>query len=81
MLNATTKVSQLCDLKGPEFININGHLKVATFEKNIQDILGIGVQVFRKAGQTWIQTTTTDEWTLTKQNEHGKATRKVTIHC
>ena len=30
------------------------------------------VQVFRRSGNLWLETTMTDGWTLEKQNNHGK---------
>ena len=30
------------------------------------------VQVFRRSGNLWLETTMTDGWTLEKQNSHGK---------
>ena len=53
-------------------LSINGHLKVANLEKAFHDIYGLNVQVFRKSGGTWLQTTATDEWTLSEQNNRAE---------
>ncbi len=53
-------------------LRINGHLKVATLEKLFHDEYGLNVQVFRKSGSAWLQTTATDEWTLSEQNSRGQ---------
>jgi hypothetical protein len=53
-------------------LSINGHLKVKTLEEHFADDYGLSVQVFRKSGDIWLQTTSTDEWTLSEQNEHGR---------
>ena len=53
-------------------ISINGHQKVDTLEQHFNDHFGINIQVFRKSGKSWLQTTTTDEWTLTEQNKKGE---------
>ena len=53
-------------------LSINGHLKVKSLEKHFADDYGLSVQVFRKSGDLWLQTTSTDEWTLSDQNEHGQ---------
>jgi hypothetical protein len=50
-------------------ISINGHQKVSTLEKNLFKGFGINAQVFRKSNQTWLQTSSTDEWTLQEQNQ------------
>ncbi|MEZ5043015.1 MAG: hypothetical protein R2828_24175 [Saprospiraceae bacterium] len=60
-IGAIRKVHQSGDL------SINGHLKVKTLEKLFFDQYGLSVQVFRKSGDIWLQTTSTDEWTLTEQ--------------
>lgn len=53
-------------------LSINGHQKVSTLEKHFVNEFGINIQVFRKSGKAWLQTTTTDEWTLSEQNKIGK---------
>lgn len=53
-------------------LSINGHLKVSTLEEKFAEEYGLNVQVFRRSGDVWLQTTATDEWTLTEQNERGK---------
>jgi hypothetical protein len=53
-------------------LSINGHLKVSTLEQNFFEKFGLNVQVFRKSGNLWLQTTATDDWTLAEQNERGK---------
>lgn len=45
---------------------------VAAFESKMEKIFGLHVQVMRKSGHTWIQTSVTDDWTLQKQEEHGR---------
>ncbi|MEO1262537.1 MAG: hypothetical protein AAFZ15_27265 [Bacteroidota bacterium] len=55
---------------------INGHLKVSTFESRIRDQYGLNVQVFRRSGNLWLQTTTTDHWTLSEQNGKGQRSEK-----
>lgn len=53
-------------------LSINGHLKVSTLEAAFTNKYGLNVQVFRRSsGDEWLQTTSTDHWTLTQQNEHG----------
>lgn len=48
--------------------DIDGLTTVAELEKNFLDIFGIYVQVFRKSGDIWLMTTTTDYLTLSEQN-------------
>lgn len=52
-------------------LGIHGNVKVSTLEQSFQDMYGLNVQVFRRSGEIWLQTTSTDEWTLAEQNEKG----------
>ncbi len=50
---------------------IDPKMKVAELEQLFQEKYGLYVQVFRRSGNLWLQTTATDDWTLEEQNEHG----------
>lgn len=50
-------------------LSINGNQKTNTLESKFKEIYGLNVQVFRKSGSVWMQTTSTDEWTLSHQEE------------
>jgi hypothetical protein len=47
-------------------------ITVANFEQVFVDRFGMIVQVFRKSGNIWLETTMTDTWTLYQQNESGR---------
>lgn len=47
-------------------------ITVAELEHLFKDHFALNVQVFRKSGNSWIETTVTDSWTLKKQNDQGK---------
>lgn len=49
-------------------------MKVSELESVFTETFGLSVQVFRKLGNVWLQTTTTDNWTLAEQNQ--KASEK-----
>lgn len=53
-------------------LSVNGNQKVSTLEHNFHDIYGLNVQVFRRSGDLWLQTTSTDDWTLADQNRRGR---------
>lgn len=53
-------------------LSISGEMKVATLEQKFEEGYGLHVQVMRRSGDVWIQTTSTDEWTLTSQDDRGK---------
>lgn len=48
---------------------IQGNMRVAELENAFEEMYGLSVQVFRKSGTTWLQTTTSDSWTLNEQNQ------------
>lgn len=56
--------------KGEE--SIDGHQKVSTLEQKFKERFGVNVQVFRKSGKIWLQTTTTDNWTLAEQQREAE---------
>lgn len=65
-IGAIRKVHKIQDF------SINGNQKVSTLERNFYEQFGLNVQVFRMSRGIWIQTITTDHWTLSQQNEKAK---------
>lgn len=53
-------------------LEINEEMKVSEFENIFRDKFRLAVQVFRKSGNLWLETTMTDDWTLQQQNNHGR---------
>jgi hypothetical protein len=54
-------------------ITITGNITVGDLEQRFADVYGLGVQVFRKSGNHWLETTVTDNWTLDRQNKEGES--------
>jgi glycerol-3-phosphate O-acyltransferase len=54
-------------------MKLDKDLKVGDLESEFFEKYGLNVQVFRKSGDLWLQTTKTDQWTLEEQNERGMA--------
>jgi hypothetical protein len=54
-------------------IHFTGQTTVAALEQMFKDNLEICVQVFRKSGNVWLETTSTDDWSLQQQNEEGRS--------
>ncbi|MCC6816999.1 MAG: hypothetical protein IT267_11350 [Saprospiraceae bacterium] len=52
-------------------ISISGSMSVTELEQIFHDQYGLNIQVFRKSGNVWIETTVTDDWTLDKQNQEA----------
>jgi hypothetical protein len=53
-------------------ITIYEGMSVSELEQLFNDQFKLSVQVFRKSGNIWLETTMTDGWSLKQQNEHGK---------
>jgi len=55
---------------------IKPEMSVADFEQAFYQQFGLNVQVFRKSGNLWMQTTSTDHWTLAEQNRKGGSSER-----
>jgi hypothetical protein len=54
-------------------ITITGSMTVNELEQRFGDVYGLSVQVFRRSGNMWLETTVTDGWTLDEQNSQGES--------
>jgi hypothetical protein len=54
-------------------IQITPSMTVSLLEQEFMKHYGLSVQVFRKSGRVWLETTVTDGWTLAEQNAQGEA--------
>jgi hypothetical protein len=57
-------------------LSIHANQKTSTLETEFESHYGLHVQVLRKSGTIWLQTTSTDSWTLAEQEAHGLADEK-----
>jgi hypothetical protein len=53
-------------------LEISEEMKVIDLENLFKNDFSLAVQVFRKSGNLWLETTMTDNWTLQQQNNHGR---------
>ena len=53
-------------------LEVTDSMTVGKLEKAFYEKFGMNVQVSRKSGTIWLETTMTDRWTLKQQNEHGR---------
>lgn len=53
-------------------IVITPEMTVSDLEQSFGKVYGLGVQVFRKSGKSWLETILTDNWTLYNQNAQGE---------
>lgn len=50
---------------------------VSELENLFEEKFKLSVQVFRKSGKSWLETTFTDGWSLKKQNQEGLDLSKI----
>lgn len=53
-------------------IEISESMTVRELEQRFLAEFGLRVQVSRKSGRMWLETTISDNWTLKQQNDHGR---------
>ncbi len=52
-------------------IRITPQMTVADLEKVFLESFGLRIQIVRKSGKAWLETSVTGSWTLSEQNEQG----------
>lgn len=53
-------------------LTISDMMTTAELESAFESKFGLHVQVFRKSGNLWLQTSATDDWSLQKQQENAR---------
>jgi hypothetical protein len=71
ILNPTLKIRDVQAVQYNGVLHVEGDMKVSELENTFSSAFGLPVQVFRKSYEVWLQTLTTDDWTLDKQNRKG----------
>lgn len=72
LVNRQKTLGEFGNLEKPGTIEISGSMKVSELERMFSEKYGLYVQVLRRSGKIWLETTATDEWTLDTQNEEGR---------
>lgn len=73
-LKVVTKTSLLraAGVKICGYIMITEQTTVAELTAQLREKYGLIAQVVRQSGTVWLETTMTEDWTLIRQNEHGR---------
>ncbi|HEY8659508.1 MAG TPA: hypothetical protein VIL78_10750 [Hanamia sp.] len=71
-IDPKNKISEEGKFVKAESIDISKYLTVAELEMDFFNKFGIALQVSRKSGNIWIETSLTDDWTLEMQNNQGE---------
>jgi hypothetical protein len=72
MLNTKRTIDSCNPKLADAIVMIPTAMTVQELEGVFQQRLGLYIQVFRKSGRVWLETTATDDWSLFKQNEQGQ---------
>lgn len=72
MLPFTLTLDKIESFKKEGFVCFTEETTVSHFEQFLWTEFGLSVQVFRKSGTVWIETSLTDSWTLFKQNSEAE---------
>ena len=70
LLETHLKISDIT--KGQGTISITPEMKVLDLEQELRLKFGLYVQLFRKSGSVWLETSKTDHWTIAEQIEAAK---------
>lgn len=54
-------------------IDMNAKTLVRQLENDFWNLFGLSVQVYRKSGNLWLETSLTDSWSLEKQNQEAES--------
>lgn len=69
LLEGVKLLSEIRTVHNEGDISITKEMTVNEVEQAFEDKFGIHVQLFRKQNESWLMTSTTDDWTLAKQIE------------
>src|SRR5215471_17977710 len=58
--------------KEESVLELNNSMTVLQLENALMDRYSLSAQVYRRAGNLWLETTLTDNWSLKQQNDHGQ---------
>ncbi|HEY8916582.1 MAG TPA: hypothetical protein VIM87_09095 [Chitinophaga sp.] len=75
-LPPATPIEEIRMMHNFGWLDISHHRTAAAVELDFFRKYGLSVQILRKSGDLWLQTTATDNWTLGQMNEEGKLAEK-----
>lgn len=70
------KLAEIRSIHDQGEITINKDMTVEELEADFSKKFGLNLQVFRRSGEIWLQTISTDNWTLGQQDSKGLESRK-----
>lgn len=77
MIAPDKSIGEIRRLNSEITLQIDPEMKVGEMEAVFQKEIGVAVQIFHRSGNRWVQSTTTDFWTLKKLNNHNELTSNI----
>jgi hypothetical protein len=72
MIDNSLTLKEVRKTDKPGMLEISNSMTVSALESLFWKEFGLSVQIFRRSGHTWLETTATDSWTIEKQNKMGE---------
>ena len=63
-------------IKHNQSLVVNPEMTVKSLEYEFHSLFGLSIQIYRKSGTVWLETTLSDNWTLDEQNKQGEILSK-----
>lgn len=70
-ISADKRLKEFMMLKQKSLIDVNGERTVNDLKRELESLLNVEVHILRKAGNVWIGTSLTQDWTLNHQSQAG----------
>ena len=70
-------VGNVHKVTSPKQLIVSPLMTVKDFESDFENKFGMGVQLYRKSGNTWLGITMTDTWTIKQQDDQGNEISKI----
>lgn len=75
--NAGRTLGECRTIQNSGVVTITPEMTVADLENNFRSVYGLSVQLFRKSGKGWLETSFTESWSLEEQNSQGESLSKI----
>ena len=71
LVDENKTLGEIRSVKADGTFEFDNSVRITDFEDLLRDDFGLNIQVFRKSGDLWLETTISDHWTLEKQEDIG----------
>lgn len=79
-VSADTPIEKIRMLHSFGWLDISYYRTAAAVEHDFSYMFGLSAQILRKSGTLWLETTTTDSWTLEELNNAGRPSKAQPFH-